>query len=93
MRLTNVDGLVIIPAVAWVVAHRLVPSTILSATFDRHPAVVTIVVAIVVHLLEGVGAGRHSILGSELNVPPCTFQRRLVATFWFLAFLVFQWSQ
>jgi len=72
--LANVEGPVIIPAVAWVSTHRLPPSAVLLAAPEGQASVVIAALPGVVHLLEAVLAGRHSILGPEFHIVPCAFQ-------------------
>jgi hypothetical protein len=68
--LAKVDGLAIISAVAWVIAHRLPARPVLSTPTDRASTVVVGIVASVPHLLEAVDAGGHTVPHAKLDVVP-----------------------
>merc|ERR1719478_545710 len=68
VRLTEVDGLLVVPAVGWVVAHRLPSMSVPAAATNGGRAVVATVVTIVLHLTEGVDTSWDTILGSDPHV-------------------------
>merc|ERR1719482_2598985 len=71
VRLTEVDGLLVVPAVGWVVAHRLPAMSVPAAATNGGVSVVLVVVTLVVHLLEGVDTSWDTVLGSDPHVVPC----------------------
>jgi hypothetical protein len=66
--LTEVDGLLVVPAVGWVVAHRLPSTTVLGAATNGGGTVVVTVVTSVLHLTEGVDTSWHTIPGSKPHI-------------------------
>ena len=70
-RVTEVDGVAVIPAVVGVITHRLPARPDRSASSDGALGVVIAVVASVPHLLEVIDACRHAMLGTKLHIGPC----------------------
>jgi hypothetical protein len=66
--LTEVDGLLVVPAVGWVVAHRLPATTVLGTALDGSATVVVTGRSSVLHLTESVTTSWHTIPGSEPDV-------------------------
>jgi hypothetical protein len=66
--LTEVDRPLVVPAVGWVVAHRLPSMSVPPAATNGGRCIVLTVVTLVPHLLEGVDASRHTIPGSKPHV-------------------------
>jgi hypothetical protein len=66
--LTEVDGLPVVPAVGWVVAHRLPATTVLGTALESSGRVVATVGSSVLHLTESVTTSWHTIPGSEPDV-------------------------
>jgi len=79
--LTKVDGLVVVPAVAWVLAHRLPAMAVLPAAPDGDGSVVVAIFAVVPHLLEGVDARRHAVSCLQLHVVPCALVCGIIQLF------------
>jgi len=66
--LTEVDGVPVVPAVGWVVAHRLPATTVLGTALEGSGRVVATVGSSVLHLTESVTTSWHTIPGSEPDV-------------------------
>jgi len=70
VRLTNVDGVPVVLAVRWVVAHWLPAMTIPGTALPGSKRVITTMVACVLHLTEVVDASRHAVLSTYADVVP-----------------------
>merc|ERR1711881_248632 len=70
--LTEVDGVPVVAAVRWVVAHGLPATTVPLAATDGDRGVVLVVLASVLHLTEGVHTSGHTVAWCEPHIAPGT---------------------
>jgi hypothetical protein len=68
VRLTEVDGVPVVPAVGWVVAHRLPATTVLGTALAGSEGVVATVMSVVPHLAESVTTSWHAIPARKPDV-------------------------
>jgi hypothetical protein len=72
--LPQVDGAMVVLAVAWMVTHRLPASSVLCTALNVCRRVVMWIVASVVHLSKAVNTVRHAVPLSELHAIPLADQ-------------------